>query len=41
LCVRSCELGLTPSFGLIRANACSGAKPRQWRRDDPVTGLRR
>ena len=27
LCVRSCELGLTPSFGLIRANACSGAKP--------------
>jgi hypothetical protein len=41
LCVRSCELGLTPSFGLIRANACSGAKPRQWRADDPAAGLRR
>jgi len=41
LCVRSCELGLTPSFGLIRANACSGAKPGQWRPDDPAAGLRR
>ena len=41
LCVRSCELGLTPSFGLIRANACSGAKPRQWRPDDPAAGMRR
>ena len=41
LCVRSCELGLTPSFGLIRANACSGAEPGQWRRDDPAAGLRR
>jgi hypothetical protein len=41
LCVRSCELGLTPSFGLIRANVCSGAKPRQWRPDDPAVGLRR
>jgi len=41
LCVRSCELGLTPSFGLIRANACSGAKPRQWRPDDSAAGMRR
>ena len=41
LCVRSCELGLTPSFGLIRANACSGAKPRQWRPEDPAAGMRR
>ena len=41
LCVRSCELGLTPSFGLIRANACNGAKPGQWRPDDPAAGLRR
>ena len=41
LCVRSCELGLTPSYGLIRANACSGAKPRQWRPDDPAAGMRR
>jgi hypothetical protein len=41
LCVRSCELGLTPSFGLIRANACGGAKPRQWRPDDPAAGMRR
>jgi hypothetical protein len=41
LCVRSCELGLTPSFGLIRANACGGAKPRQWRPADPAAGLQR
>ena len=41
LCVRSCELGLTPSFGLVRANACSGAKPGQWREDASAAGLRR
>jgi len=39
LCVRSCELGLTPSLGLIRSNACSGAEPGQWRVGGPAAGL--
>jgi hypothetical protein len=30
LCVRSCELGLTPSRGFIRSNVCHGARPGQW-----------
>jgi hypothetical protein len=34
LCVRSCELGLTPSYALIRQNACSGAEPGQWLAND-------
>ena len=41
LCVRSCELGLTPSFGLMGHDACSGARPRQCGADDPAAGLRR
>jgi len=30
LCVRSCELALTPSAGFIRRNACNGAAENQW-----------
>jgi hypothetical protein len=30
LCVRACELGLTPSYSLIRRYACSGSVPGQW-----------
>lgn len=30
LCQRSCELGLTPSRGFVRANACNGSPPGQW-----------
>jgi hypothetical protein len=30
LCVRSCELGLTPSRGFIRRTVCNGAQPGQW-----------
>jgi len=41
LCVRSCELGFTPSYELIRRNACDGAKSDQWSRDDPTGGLQR
>jgi hypothetical protein len=41
LCVRSCQLGFTPSYELIRRNACDGAKPDQWRLDDPAGGLQR
>ena len=41
LCVRSCELGLTPSAGLVRDAACRGAKPGQWPADDAAGGLRR
>jgi serine/threonine protein kinase len=41
LCVRSCELGFTPSYELIRRNACDGAKPDQWPLDDPAGGLQR
>lgn len=41
LCVRSCELGLTPSAGLVRDAACRGAKPGQWSAGDPAGGLGR
>jgi hypothetical protein len=41
LCVRSCELRLTPSAGLVRRYACNGAQAEQWPTDDPVGGLRR
>jgi hypothetical protein len=41
LCVRSCELRLTPSAGLVRRYACNGARPEQWPTDDPVGLLRR
>jgi hypothetical protein len=30
LCVRACELALTPSYSLIRRYACSGSVPGQW-----------
>jgi hypothetical protein len=30
LCVRACELSLTPSYPLIRHYACSGSVPGQW-----------
>ena len=39
LCVRSCELGLTPSDGFIRRNVCSGARPDQWPPGDPTAAL--
>jgi hypothetical protein len=39
LCVRSCELGLTPSDGFIQRNVCGGARPGQWSPDDPAAGL--
>lgn len=39
LCVRSCELGLTPSGNFIRTNACSGASRGQWSTSDPAAGL--
>ncbi len=39
LCVRSCELGLTPSENFIRTNACSGASRGQWTASDPAVGL--
>jgi hypothetical protein len=41
LCMRSCELGFTPSYELIRRNACDGAKSGQWPLDDPAGGLQR
>jgi hypothetical protein len=41
LCVRSCQLGFTPSDELIRRNACDGAKPDQWPLDDPAGGFQR
>jgi hypothetical protein len=41
LCIRSCELGLTPSLKLIRSNACSGAEPGQWLEGGPAAGLQR
>jgi hypothetical protein len=41
LCVRSCELRLTPSLGLVRRYACNGARPDQWPLDDPAGGLQR
>ncbi|MGB7738989.1 MAG: hypothetical protein WBM03_07725 [Steroidobacteraceae bacterium] len=39
LCVRSCELGLTPSDDFIQRHVCSGAAWDQWRPDDPAAGL--
>ncbi|MBK7904241.1 MAG: hypothetical protein IPJ97_15835 [Proteobacteria bacterium] len=39
LCVRSCELGLTPSDNFIRQRVCSGARPDQWPPDNPAAGL--
>jgi hypothetical protein len=39
LCVRSCELGLTPSNAFIQRRVCSGAAPDQWPPDDPAAGL--
>ncbi|MCX7054609.1 MAG: hypothetical protein NTU56_10430 [Proteobacteria bacterium] len=39
LCVRSCELGLTPSDNFIQRRVCSGATPNQWPPDDPAAGL--
>jgi hypothetical protein len=39
LCVRSCELGLTPSRSFIRRTVCSGAQPGQWLSVGPDAGL--
>jgi hypothetical protein len=39
LCVRSCELGLTPSDNFVKARVCSGAPPDQWPSGDPAAGL--
>ena len=39
LCVRSCELGLTPSDAFIQRRVCSGAAPGQWPPDEPAAGL--
>ena len=39
LCMRSCELGLTPSAEFIRENACSGAQRGQWAVANPAAGL--
>jgi hypothetical protein len=39
LCVRSCELGWTPSAGFIRRNVCNGARADQWSSSDPTKGL--
>jgi len=39
LCVRSCELGLTPSDDFIQRRVCSGAASDQWPPDDPAAGL--
>ena len=30
ICVRSCELGLTPTSALVRRQVCGGAAPAQW-----------
>ena len=30
VCVRSCELGLTPTSELVQREVCSGAEPGQW-----------
>jgi len=38
LCVRSCQLGLTPSTGFIRGSVCSGAQSDQWPPGDPAAG---
>ncbi len=39
LCVRSCELGLTPSDNFVRQRVCSGAPADQWPPGDPAAGL--
>jgi hypothetical protein len=39
LCMRSCELGLTPSDNFIRQRVCSGAPADQWPPGDPAAGL--
>ncbi len=39
LCVRSCELGWTPSPAFVRRNVCGGAQPDQWTPGDPRAGL--
>jgi hypothetical protein len=39
LCVRSCQLGLTPSHGFIRRTVCAGAQPGQWSSTESVAGL--
>jgi len=39
LCIRSCELGLTPSHSFIRKTACAGAQPGQWSSTDSVADL--
>lgn len=39
LCVRSCELGLTPSHDFIRRTVCAGAQRGQWSSTDSVAGL--
>lgn len=41
LCVRACQLGMTPSPGLVRQYACQGAQPGQWPAGDPASGLER
>lgn len=41
LCVRSCELGLTPSHSFIRRNVCAGAQSGQWSATDPASGMLR
>lgn len=38
-CIRTCQLGLTPSEGFIRRTVCSGARPGQWSADDSATGF--
>ena len=39
LCIRSCQLGLTPSRDFIRRSACSGARAGQWPPGNPAAGL--
>ncbi len=38
LCVRSCELGWTPSPGYVRRYVCNGAQPDQWFASDSTAG---
>ena len=35
VCVRSCELGLTPTDRLVRREVCGGAAPGQWAQSAP------
>jgi hypothetical protein len=39
LCMRSCQLGLTPSRDFIRKRVCGGAQPDQWSAGDPTADL--